>query len=474
MMDPAVRHPFGLSHGARDNVHVNLKFNKRGFMKITIIGTGYVGLVSGACFAEMGHDVICVDVDQEKIKGLKAGIMPIYEPGLEDLVKRNFAAGRLHFITSLQEQPFKPTLYFIAVGTPSDVDGSADLRYVLGVANDIGRTSNKYAIVIDKSTVPVGTADLVRKTISKELKKRKLKVPFDVVSNPEFLKEGDAIKDTLHPDRVVIGSDSAKAIAILRELYMPFTRNHERTLTMGIRDAEMTKYAANSMLAAKISFMNEIAGICEKVGVDVENVRLGIGSDSRIGFHFIYPGCGYGGACFPKDVKALLRVAEENHFDPLLLNAIEERNNDQKYVMGRKVVKALGENLKGKTLALWGLAFKPGTDDMREATSVVFLTEMIKRGAKVRAYDPAAMEVAKRELPKEWFTSGQFTLVARQEEAWEGADAFVLLTEWKQFRNPAWDEMKKRMKGHFVFDGRNQYNPSFVREQGFTYEGIGR
>jgi len=443
-------------------------------MKITVIGTGYVGLVTGACFAEMGNQVTCVDVDKEKIEKLKQGIMPIYEPGLEDLVKRNYADERIHFVTSLEEQPFQPQAYFIAVGTPSDVDGSADLQYVLTVARDIGKYINDYVAIVDKSTVPIGTADKVKDAIQAELDKRGVNVEFDLVSNPEFLKEGAAIDDCMRPDRVVVGTDSERAKEIMHELYAPFTRNHERSIFMGIRDAEMTKYAANAMLATKISFMNEIASMCEQMGVDVENVRFGIGSDSRIGFPFIYPGCGYGGSCFPKDVKALIRIAEEHEFSPKVLHAVESRNFDQKRVLPQKVVKHLGEDLSGKTIAVWGLAFKPGTDDMREASAIVLLEDLIKRGAKVKAYDPEAMEVAKRELPKAWFDQGQLELVSHEYEVFPDADALVLVTEWKQFRNPDFDKIKEMMKGNLILDGRNQYEPKHLRDMGFIYEGIGR
>lgn len=443
-------------------------------MNITVVGTGYVGLVTGACFAEMGNMVTCIDVDKEKINKLKQGIMPIYEPGLEELVKRNYADGRINFVTSLQEQTNQPHAYFIAVGTPSDVDGSADLQYVLSVARDIGRYINDYVVVVDKSTVPIGTAEKVQAAIQAELDKRSVAVEFDMVSNPEFLKEGAAIDDCMRPDRVVIGTDSEKAKQVMHEIYAPFTRNHERSIFMGIRDAEMTKYAANAMLATKISFMNEIANMCECLGVDVENVRIGIGSDSRIGFPFIYPGCGYGGSCFPKDVKALVRIAEEHNFNPKVLHAVEARNYDQKRVLPNKIVKYLGEDLNGKTIAVWGLAFKPGTDDMREASAVVLLEDLIERGAKIKAFDPESMEVAVRELPKKWFEQGKLELVHQEYEVFSDADAFVLVTEWKQFRNPDFGKIKEMMQGNLILDGRNQYDPDHLRAMGFIYEGIGR
>lgn len=443
-------------------------------MNITIIGTGYVGLVTGTCFAEMGNHIVCVDVDKMKIENLKKGILPIFEPGLEELVERNFKEGRLHFVTSLNELPFKSSVYFIAVGTPSDVDGSADLKYVLSVAEALGHHLTDYAVIVDKSTVPVGTAEKVQQTIQAVLDKRHIKIDFDVVSNPEFLKEGAAISDCMQPDRVVVGTDSNRAENMMRELYAPFTRNHERTIFMGVREAEMTKYAANAMLATKISFMNEIANICECMNVDVESVRKGIGSDSRIGFSFIYPGCGYGGSCFPKDVKALVHLAESCGFDPKVLHAIEARNDAQKRVVAQKIVKHLGEDLSGVTIALWGIAFKPGTDDIRDATSRVFLEEVIARGAKVKAYDPEGMRPARKTFPKEWFVSGSLQFVDDQDDVFSGADAFVLLTEWKQFRNPDFSEIKKIMKGNLIVDGRNQYDPVKLKKLGFKYDGIGR
>ena len=352
-------------------------------MKITVVGSGYVGLVTGACFAEMGNDVTCVDVDREKIDRLRQGILPIYEPGLDTMVIANANAGRLHFSTSLKESMQDTNLFFIAVGTPPGEDGSADLQYVLAVAREIGRYLTEYAVVVDKSTVPVGTGDKVRSALQSELDRRSAKVPFDVVSNPEFLKEGAAVEDFMRPDRIIVGTDSERAQAVMHELYAPFTRNHERTLYMGVREAEMTKYAANAMLATKISFMNEIAGLCERLAVDVESVRLGIGSDSRIGYSFIYPGCGYGGSCFPKDVKALIHTAEQHHFAPKLLQAVEERNEAQKHVLFQKITRRFGADLSRHTFGIWGLAFKPGTDDMREAPSVVLLNELINAGAQV-------------------------------------------------------------------------------------------
>ncbi len=443
-------------------------------MKLTIIGTGYVGLVTGACFAEMGNTVTCVDIDKNKIEGLKKGILPIYEPGLESVVANNYKNGRLSFCTSLTDPIAESDVYFIAVGTPPGEDGSADLQYVLAVARDIGRHITGYTIVVDKSTVPVGTADKVREAIHEELGKRAANIPFDVVSNPEFLKEGAAVEDFMRPDRVVIGTDSDKVHKVMRDLYLPFMRAHERLLFMGVRDAEMSKYAGNAMLATKISFMNEIANLCERMGVDVENVRQGIGSDSRIGYSFIYPGAGYGGSCFPKDVKALIRMAKDQNFEPMLLNAVEARNEAQKHVLFEKIRRRFGARLKGLTFGLWGLSFKPGTDDMREASSVVLLRELISADATVKAYDPVAMVAASRELPAEWFKTGQLKLVDEQYSALNGADAMILMTEWKPFRHPDLSRIRKIMKNAVIFDGRNQYDPTLLRDAGFEYSGIGR
>lgn len=443
-------------------------------MKLTIIGTGYVGLVTGACFAEMGNTVTCIDIDEKKIDGLRNGILPIYEPGLESIVINNYKNGRLQFCTSLSNPVAESGVYFIAVGTPPGEDGSADLRHVLAVARDIGRHINDYTIVVDKSTVPVGTADKVKTAILHELHARGVEVPFDVVSNPEFLKEGAAVEDFMRPDRVIIGTDSEQVRKVMRDLYMPFMRTHERLLFMGVRDAEMSKYAGNAMLATKISFMNEVANLCERMGVDVENVRQGIGSDSRIGYSFIYPGAGYGGSCFPKDVKALIRMAKDHDFEPKLLNAVEARNEAQKHLLFEKINRRFGARLKGLTFGLWGLSFKPGTDDMREASSVVLLHELIDAGAMVKAYDPVAMTAAKRELPGEWFESGKLKLVDEQYSALDGTDAMILMTEWKPFRHPDFGRIQKIMKNPVIFDGRNQYDPMHLREAGFEYSGIGR
>ncbi|MHB8253183.1 MAG: UDP-glucose dehydrogenase family protein [Acidiferrobacter sp.] len=443
-------------------------------MRLTVIGTGYVGLVTGACFAEMGNDVVCVDIDSRKIDGLNQGVLPIYEPGLDTIVASNVAAGRLHFTTSLAEALLDNDIYFIAVGTPPNEDGSADLRHVLDVARDIGRYLGHYAVIVDKSTVPVGTAGRVKAAIAEELVKRGIDIPFDVVSNPEFLKEGDAVADFMRPDRVVVGCESEVAQETMRELYGTFMRNHERLLFMSVRAAEMTKYAANAMLATKISFINEIANLCERLDVDVESVRQGIGSDSRIGYSFIYPGCGYGGSCFPKDVKAIIRMADECGLNPTVLKAVEERNEQQKHVLFAHIQKEYGVSLKGRHFAMWGLSFKPGTDDMREASSVVLLEALIAAGASVTAYDPVAATTARHELPKAWFDSGVLQLATEPYQALEEADALILVTEWKPFRHPDFERMQRLLKAARIFDGRNQYDPGRLAELGFRYSGIGR
>lgn len=443
-------------------------------MHITVVGTGYVGLVTGACFAEMGNTVTCVDVDRNKIERLKQGIIPIYEPGLDDLVESNVREGRLQFTTELAAAMADSSVYFIAVGTPPGEDGSADLQYVLAVAREIGRHMQDYCVVVDKSTVPVGTADKVAAAIHEVLAERGVSIPFDVASNPEFLKEGSAVADFMRPDRIIIGTESERASEMLRELYAPFNRNHERTLFMGVRDAEMTKYAANAMLATKISFINEISRLCDAFGVDVENVRRGIGSDSRIGYSFIYPGCGYGGSCFPKDVRALIRMAEDVDFDSMVLRSVHSRNEAQKHVLFGKITERFGSDLSHLTFGLWGLAFKPETDDMREAPAEVLLHELIGAGAKVKAYDPVAMDMARKVLPADWFENGRLTLVRNQYEALAGVDALVLVTEWKPFRHPDFNAMKRAMKQAIIFDGRNQYEPAMVKKAGFEYNGIGR
>lgn len=443
-------------------------------MDLCVIGTGYVGLVTGACFAEMGNEVWCVDVDAAKIEGLKAGKLPIYEPGLEEIVERNYQEGRLRFTTDLGEAMAECDVLFIAVGTPPLEDGSADLQHVLTVARDIGRRLSRYSVIVDKSTVPVGTAERVRRAIQAELDARGVSIPFDVVSNPEFLKEGAAVEDFMRPDRIIVGTDSEAARERMAELYAPFNRSHQRVIHMGVRDAEMTKYAANAMLATKISFMNEIAALCERYGVDVENVRLGIGADHRIGYHFIYPGCGYGGSCFPKDVKALIAMAQAAGVEPEVLAAVEERNAKQKRVLEEKIVARFGEDLTGRTFGVWGLAFKPGTDDMREAPSIPLIEGLIGRGAKVRAYDPVAMDNARRVFPAQWFDEGRLVFTRHQYDALEGADAMVLVTEWKPFRHPDFAAIKPLLKTPVIFDGRNQYDPQQLQRLGIAYLGIGR
>lgn len=437
-------------------------------MKIAVIGTGYVGLVSGACFAKMGNSVICVDVDSKKIEALKNGVVPIYEPGLADIVSECYKNGSLKFSTQITEALEHADVLFIAVGTPMGADGQADLKYVLSVAKSIGENLNKPLIVVDKSTVPVGTGAKVHEVIEAELKKRNLDVKFEVVSNPEFLKEGAAVEDFLKPDRVVIGASSEWGFSVMRELYEPFMKNHDRLICMDVKSAEMTKYAANSMLATKISFINEIANICERVGADVNLVRKGIGSDSRIGYSFIYPGCGYGGSCFPKDVEALIYTARQNGFEPELLNAVESRNKAQKRVLFDKIYNFFGGDLKGKTIALWGLAFKPNTDDMREASSLTLIKLLDEAGAKVVAYDPKASEEAKKYMP-----NLDIKYAKNKYDALDNADAMVLVTEWSEFRSPDFMEIKERLKNAVIFDGRNQYNAKALAEHGFKYFQIG-
>jgi UDPglucose 6-dehydrogenase len=441
-------------------------------VRVAIFGTGYVGLVTGACLAEVGNDVLCVDVDQAKIDGLARGMVPIFEPGLEPMVQANHAAGRLRFTTDAAQAVGHGEIVFIAVGTPPDEDGSADLQYVLAVAETIGRHLERPAVVVDKSTVPVGTADKVRATIAKILAEREVEVDFDVVANPEFLKEGAAVDDCMRPDRIVIGSDSNSAVEALRRLYAPFNRNHDRIVTMDVRSAELTKYAANAMLATKISFMNEIANIAEQVGADVEMVRQGIGSDPRIGWHFIYPGAGYGGSCFPKDVQALARTAERDGFDPLLLKAVEAVNERQKCHLFELMVRHYGgvAALRGKTFALWGLAFKPNTDDMREAASRRLLQQLHDAGAQVRAYDPEAMGEARRI----YGDRDDLLFCESADDAMAGADGLVVITEWKQFRSPDFAKLADRLADRVVFDGRNLYEPSDVEAAGLAYYGIGR
>ena len=443
-------------------------------MNITVIGTGYVGLVTGACFAEMGHTVVCIDVDKIKVERLKNGIIPIYEPGLEEIVVRNYKEGKLQFTDSLADEMSVSDILFIAVGTPPGEDGSADLKYVIDVATEIGKNLKHPTVIVDKSTVPVGTAAKVSAIISEELQKRNIDIEFEVTSNPEFLKEGAAVNDFMHPDRIIIGAETSFAKELMTELYAPFVRNHPRIMFMGVRDAEMTKYAANAMLATKISFMNEIANICEKMNVDVENVRLGIGADQRIGYHFIYAGCGYGGSCFPKDVKALISMASFNDFEPKLLQAVEDRNNAQKNILFEKVSERFEHKLKGKTFAIWGLAFKPGTDDMREAPSVILIKKLIAAGAKVKAFDPVAATAAISEFSAIDIESGNLIITEAQYEAAIDADALILVTEWKPFRRPDFKALKKLLLNPIIFDGRNQYDPKQLKQESWEYYGIGR
>jgi UDPglucose 6-dehydrogenase len=439
-------------------------------MKLAVIGTGYVGLVTGACFADMGNDVCCIDVDAKKIENLKNGIIPIYEPGLEEMVKSNFAEGRLDFTTDLSEGLKGALVAFIAVGTPPNEDGSADLSHVIGVAKQIGSLLDKYMIIVDKSTVPVGTADKVKKTISDELERRGLShVEFDVVSNPEFLKEGNAVEDFLRPERVIIGTDNVRTAEILRELYSPFTRQEDRFYLMDIVSAELTKYAANAMLATRISFMNEISRLCERTGADIEHVRKGLGSDSRIGKYFLYAGLGYGGSCFPKDVKALIKTSADYGLDPVLLKSVEHVNKTQRLHFLDNILSFYKGDVKGKTFAVWGLAFKPQTDDMREAPAVDIIKALCAKGAKVKAYDPIAVNNAKKLIgdnPVEY--------VQNNYDALKDCDALILMTEWHHFRNPNFDRMKSLMKTPVIFDGRNQYDKKLIIDKGFAYFGIGR
>ncbi|MCB6185391.1 UDP-glucose/GDP-mannose dehydrogenase family protein [Leeia sp. TBRC 13508] len=439
-------------------------------MKITVVGTGYVGLVSGACLAEMGNTVLCLDLDPRKIEILKNGGIPIHEPGLDKVVERNVAAGRLSFTTSVEEAVAFGQIQFIAVGTPPDEDGSADLQYVLSAARNIGRLMDGYKVIVDKSTVPVGTADKVKAAIADELAKRGVEIPYSVVSNPEFLKEGAAVDDFMRPDRIVVGAEDPKAIELMRALYAPFQRNHDKLVIMDVRSAELTKYAANAMLATRISFMNELALLAEKVGADIEQVRVGIGSDVRIGYHFLYAGCGYGGSCFPKDVQALIRTGDEYEQHLKILNAVEAANNAQKQVLTTKVLKRFGNDLSGKHIAIWGLAFKPNTDDMREATSRVVINDLITNGATVCAYDPVAMDEAKRIFQDQ---SG-LTYAENPLDALKNADALVIVTEWKAFRSPDFDEIRQRLSAPVIFDGRNLYDPKMMQSIGFEYYPIGR
>jgi UDPglucose 6-dehydrogenase len=440
-------------------------------MKITVVGTGYVGLVGAACLAEVGNHVLGLDVNAEKIRILKEGGIPIHEPGLLEIVRRNVENGRLSFTTNIEEAVHFGEVQFIAVGTPPDEDGSADLQYVTEAARNIGRFMTSEKVIVDKSTVPIGTGDKVRAAVTEELKKRNVDIHYSVVSNPEFLKEGAAVEDFMRPDRIVIGTEDLKAIEVMKQVYAPFQRNHERLVVTNLRSAELIKYAANSMLATRISFMNELANLAEIVGADIEMVRQGIGSDPRIGYHFLYPGCGYGGSCFPKDVKALIKTAKDvAGFDLKLLKAVEEVNNLQKFVLPKKIKKQFGESLKGKHFALWGLAFKPNTDDMREASSRVLIDELIKVGATITAYDPVAIDEGKRIFKDE----KNITFADTQDEALKNADALIIVTEWTEFRSPDFALIKASLKSPMIFDGRNLYDPKAVRALGFNYFPIGR
>ena len=440
-------------------------------MKITVVGTGYVGLVGAACLAEVGNHVLGLDVNAEKIRILKEGGIPIHEPGLLEIVRRNVENGRLSFTTNVEEAVGFGEVQFIAVGTPPDEDGSADLQYVTEAARNIGRFMNSAKVIVDKSTVPIGTGDMVKAAVAEELKKRNVDIHYSVVSNPEFLKEGAAVEDFMRPDRIIIGTEDPKAIEVMKQVYAPFQRNHDRIVITDLRSAELIKYAANAMLATRISFMNELANLAEILGADIEMVRQGIGSDSRIGYHFLYPGCGYGGSCFPKDVKALIKTAKDvAGFDLKLLKAVEEVNDLQKYVLPKKIKKQFGDNLTNKHFALWGLAFKPNTDDMREASSRVLIDELIKAGATVTAYDPVAMDEGKRIFKDEKHLSFADT----QDEALKNADALIIVTEWTEFRSPDFTVIKSSLKSPMIFDGRNLYDPKAVRALGFNYYPIGR
>ena len=440
-------------------------------MKITVVGTGYVGLVSGACLSEVGNDVLCLDVNPDKIRILEEGGIPIFEPGLKEMVQRNVAAGRLHFTTDVSRAVHHGTIQFIAVGTPPDEDGSADMQYVLAAARNIGRLMTDYKVVVDKSTVPVGTADRVNEAIADELRLRGVQTPYAVVSNPEFLKEGAAVDDFMRPDRIIVGASDEQAVHLMRAIYAPFQRNRERLIVTDVRSAELTKYAANAMLATRISFMNELANLAEALGADIEMVRQGMGSDPRIGHHFLYPGAGYGGSCFPKDVKALIKTAaDQGELDLKVLTAVEAANDAQKHVLGRKVKQRFGEDLKGRHFAVWGLAFKPNTDDMREAPSLELIADLLAAGATVTAYDPVAMHEAQRVLGEE----PRIRYAKTPNEAVEDADALVIVTEWKEFRSPDFDLIKQRLKQPLIIDGRNLYDPALVRGMGIDYMAIGR
>ena len=437
-------------------------------MKIAIVGTGYVGLVTGTCFAEMGVEVFCVDIDRQKIENLRNGVVPIYEPGLEEMVIRNYEVGRLHFTTDLTEVLDQVEIVFSAVGTPPDEDGSADLKYVLDVARTIGRAMNKYLLVVTKSTVPVGTARRIRQTIADELDRRGVTIDFDIASNPEFLKEGAAVKDFMHPDRIVVGVESDRARRLMEKLYHPFMLNNFRIIYMDIPSAEMTKYAANAMLATRISFMNDMANLCEIIGADINMVRKGIGADTRIGSSFLYAGCGYGGSCFPKDVKALISTASDHGYPMRILQAVEDVNEEQKTLLFRKLSAHFGGDLRGRKVAMWGLAFKPETDDMREAPSLVLIDRLLEAGCQITAYDPVAIPEARRRI------GDRIAYAKNIYETIEGADVLMVVTEWKEFRLPAWPRIRSLMKTPLILDGRNIYNIAEIEEAGFTYHCIGR
>jgi nucleotide sugar dehydrogenase len=437
-------------------------------MKIAIVGTGYVGLVTGTCFAEMGVEVFCVDIDRQKIENLRNGVVPIYEPGLEEMVIRNYEVGRLHFTTDLTEVLDQVEIVFSAVGTPPDEDGSADLKYVLDVARTIGRAMNKYLLVVTKSTVPVGTARRIRQTIADELDRRGVTIDFDIASNPEFLKEGAAVKDFMHPDRIVVGVESDRARRLMEKLYHPFMLNNFRIIYMDIPSAEMTKYAANAMLATRISFMNDMANLCEIIGADINMVRKGIGADTRIGSSFLYAGCGYGGSCFPKDVKALISTASDHGYPMRILQAVEDVNEEQKTLLFRKLSAHFGGDLQGRKVAMWGLAFKPETDDMREAPSLVLIDRLLEAGCQITAYDPVAIPEARRRI------GDRIAYAKNIYETVEGADVLMVVTEWKEFRLPAWARIRSLMKTPLILDGRNIYNIAEIEEAGFTYHCIGR
>jgi len=439
-------------------------------MNITVIGSGYVGLVSGVCLAELGNKVLCLDVDPNKIKLLQQGNVPIYEPGLEELIKSNISTGRLNFTTDVEESVAHGLVQIIAVGTPSDEDGSADLQYVVAAARAIGRSMTEYKVIVDKSTVPVGTADKVRIAVQEELDKRGVNIEFSVVSNPEFLKEGAAIDDFNRPDRIVIGADEDRAIEHMKNMYAPFQRNHDRLIVMDIKSAELTKYAANAMLATRISFMNELANLAETVGADIEHVRKGIGSDQRIGYHFLYSGCGYGGSCFPKDIRALQRTGKEHGMSMKILNAVEDVNDNQKNILLQKISTRFSDDLKGKHFALWGLAFKPGTDDMRDAPSRVVLEGLWSMGASVTAYDPVAME----ETQRIYRERADLSYAEEPMDALQNADALIIVTEWKAFKSPDWDNVKSKLNNALIFDGRNLFEPEYINTLGIEYYGIGR